>query len=105
MSLEIALFSLPNGAEVVGAVVEHNPGVTITLEHPLVLRPFQKPDGGWTLDLAPHSLANPDGKHIFNEQQIMSRSQNVPANLEKAYLERTSKIILSGVLDAMEKKL
>jgi hypothetical protein len=105
MSTPLALFALPNGAEVIGAITEHNVGVTITLEHPLVIRPIQKKDGGIALDLFPHSLSNPEGKHVFNEDQILSRSESVPPQLEKAYLERTSRIILSGVLDAMEGKM
>jgi hypothetical protein len=105
MSTELALFALPNGAEVIGAVTEHNPGFTITLEHPLVIRPIQKKDGGLALDLFPHSLSNPEGKHIFFINQLLSRSESIPAQLEKAYLERTSRIILSGVLDAMEAKM
>jgi hypothetical protein len=105
MSTPLALFVLPNGAEIIGTIVEHNVGISITLEHPLVIRPIQKKDGGLALDLFPHSLSNPEGKHIFNEQQLLSRSDTVPAQLEKAYLERTSRIILSGVLDAMEGKL
>lgn len=100
----LALFSLANGAELIGAV-DSASDTTITLEHPLVIRPIQKKDGGLALDLFPHSLSNPEGKHTFNESQILSRSEVVPAALEKAYLERTSRIILSGVLDAMEAKL
>lgn len=106
MSIPLALFALPNGAEVIGAVdSEDFAGTTITLEHPLVIRPIQKKDGGIALDLFPHSLSNPEGKHKFYKAQILSRSEAIPPGLEKAYLERTSRIILSGVLDAMEKKL
>lgn len=106
MSIPLALFALPNGAEVIGAIdSEAYDQSEIVLEHPLVIRPIQKKDGGLALDLFPHSLSNPEGKHTFYLGQILSRSKDIPAQLEKAYLERTSRIILSGVLDAMEKKL
>lgn len=96
------LFSLINGAEIVGKVVSDTTD-TLSLEHPLVIRPIQKQSGGMALDLFPHSLANPEGTHAFNKGQILSVSAELPDQLEKAYMERTSKIILAGALANLEK--
>lgn len=99
---QYTLFSLINGAEVIGKVTGDT-DTTVTLEHPLVVRPIQKQGGGLALDLFPHSLAEPEGEHVFNKVQILSTSVTVPGALEKAYVERTSKIILAGALANLEK--
>lgn len=96
------LFSLINGAEIIGKV-ESDTDQVLALDHPLVIRPIQKQTGGLALDLFPHSLANPEGVHYFNKSQILSTSGEVPEQLEKAYMERTSKIILSAALTNLEK--
>lgn len=104
MARELILFSLANGAEVIGQVVdrvlENN---EVVVDHPLVIRPIQRGPGDYALDLFPHSLANPEGQHRFNGGMILSTSVEIPAPLEKAYLERTSTILLSTQLDNLEK--
>lgn len=104
LDTKYALFSLTNGAEVIGSIDTQDQD-TITIDHPLVIRPIEKGPNKWALDLFPHSLANPEGKHKFNTRQILSYSQLVPDELERAYVERTSRIILSGALSAMEAKM
>jgi hypothetical protein len=102
MNTELMLFVTIAGAEVIGRVVERNlEQNTITLEQPLVIRPMQRGESV-VLDLFPHSLVDAEGQHVFNLNTVMSFAVKVPANLEKAYLERTSKIILAGQLDRLE---
>lgn len=103
MSRDLILFALANGAEVIGRIDSYHPEKDeFTLEHPLVIRPVQRGPNDFALDLFPHSLANPEGKHRFNRSVFLSESEDIPAPLEKAYLERTSKIILAGQLDKLE---
>jgi hypothetical protein len=101
--MDLVLFMLPNGAEVIGKKI-YTDADGISVSHPLVLQP-QITEGSqqYTLRLFPHSLSNPEGTHYFHSAQILSRSDNIPAQLEKVYLERTSSIILSSALDQMER--
>lgn len=98
----LVLFSLPNGAEVIAKHISAAADGFI-VEHPLVLRPFQNPSGQPMLDLFPHSLANPDGEHQFFASQILSKSMEIPEALQKAYLERTSNIIIASAMDDLER--
>lgn len=98
----LILFTLPNGAEVIGGI-KTNTDTVVTVSHPLVIRPIQKSPGQYALDLFPHSLANPEGDHQFTWSQILSRSLHIPDMLQKAYTERTSSIILASALDDIEK--
>lgn len=98
----LVLFTIIGGAELIGKIEsEAYESGTITISHPLVIRPIQKAPGQYALDLFPHSLANPEGEHIFNTDTFISRSVSVPDMLEKAYLERTSSIILSNAIDQL----
>jgi len=98
------LFSLPGGAELIAKVVAHDANF-IVVEHPLVIRPIQRQNGEYALDLFPHSLANPEGEHKFFRAQIVSQSVDVPEQLAKAYQERTSSIIIAQTLNEWEGKL
>ena len=104
MSSELLLISLPNGAELIGRVIKIT-DEAIVLEHPLVIRPIQRGPNDMALDLFPHSLASPDGEHAFTRRQILSEAMSIPAPLEKAYLERTSGIILSTQMDKLEGRM
>lgn len=98
--MSLILFSLPNGAEIVGKLTADDM-LSFTVEQPLAIRPVEKAPGQYMLDLFPHSLVNPEGTHKFTRAQVLSISQsNVPEMLEKAYLERTSSIVLAGAVDA-----
>jgi hypothetical protein len=100
----LALFSIVGGHEIIGKIeTEVYDGSYITLEHPLVIRPVQKAPGQYALDLFPHSLTNPEGKHKFYTAQMVSRSVEIPEMLEKAYTERTSSIILASAMDQLER--
>lgn len=101
---ELMLFSTPNGAEIIGEVSESTM-LSVVIEHPLVIRPIQRGPNDYALDLFPHSLSNPEGKHKFNRSQIISESVKVPEHLEKAYRERTSNIVIAQTLNEWEGKL
>lgn len=98
----LVLFSLPNGAEVIAKQVSVAAD-GIIVDHPLIIRPIQKAPGQYALDLFPHSLANPEGEHLFYTSQLLSKSMTVPEQLEKAYLERTSSIILASAMNDLER--
>lgn len=101
---EYILFSLANGAELVGEVVMRDATRnSFTVSQPLVIRPVQRGPNDFALDLFPHSLANPEGDHEFYASQVVSTSTTVPPHLEKAYVERTSKLILATHLDNLER--
>lgn len=101
---KLILFSTPNGAEIIGSVVEDTI-VSVTVEHPLVIRPIQRGPNDFALDLFPHSLSDPEGKHKFNRAQITSEAVNIPDPLEKAYRERTSNIVIAQTLSDWEGKI
>ena len=104
MSQEFILFCTTGGAEIVGRVTSWNlESNTVTVEQPLVIRPIQRPDSSYALDLFPHSLVDSEGQHKFFINNMMSIAEKVPAELEKAYIERTSKLILAGQLDRLER--
>lgn len=105
MSDKYMLFVLGNGAELIGKIDAMSyDGADVVIEHPLVIRPIQKGPNQYALDLFPHSLANPEGKHKFSRSMMVSESQEIPDMLERAYIERTSKIVLSHALDDLEKR-
>ena len=102
--MELALFTTIGGHEIIGKVTADSyDNTTITLEHPLVIRPIEKAKGQWALDLFPHSLSDPEGEHKFYISALVSRSVKIPEMLVKAYTERTSSIILASALDQMER--
>lgn len=102
--MELALFTTIGGHEVIGKVTsEVYDGTSVTLEHPLVIRPIEKAKGQWALDLFPHSLSDPEGEHKFFVSAMVSRAVKIPEMLVKAYTERTSSIILASALDQMER--
>lgn len=99
---QLILFQLIGGHELIGKKTGTVSNGFI-LEHPLVIRPIQKAPGQYALDLFPHSLANPEGQHIFYNTAIVSTSVEIPKMLSDAYNERTSAIILAGAVDAFER--
>lgn len=102
----LVLFTIVGGHEIISKLDNESlDGTYLVVEHPLVIRPVQKAPGQYALDLFPHSLTNPEGKHKFNTTQIVSRSVEIPDMLSKAYTERTSNIILASVLDEMERSI
>lgn len=98
----LALIILPNGAELIGKIITDSSDA-LTLEHPLVIRPFERNPGDYALQLYPHSLANPEGAHQFTVAQIQSRCRDIPKELERAYTERTTSIILASAMDQLER--
>lgn len=100
----LALISTPNGAEIIGEIVD-NDLTFVTLEHPLVIRPIQRGPNDYALDLFPHSLSDPEGKHKFYRSQIVSEAVKIPEPLEKAYRERTSNLVIAQTLSDWEGKL
>lgn len=102
--MDLILFTTIGGFEIIGKAtdVAYN-GTTVTVEHPLVVRPIQKTPGEYALDLFPHSLANPEGEHKFFVSSFISQSVNVPEPLAKAYQQRTSNIIIASALDDLER--
>lgn len=102
--MELALFVIIGGHEIIGKIeAESYDGKSITVEHPLVVRPVQKSPGQYALDLFPHSLTNPEGKHEFFTSAIVSRCKQVPEMLSKAYTERTTSLILASAMDDIER--
>lgn len=100
----LALFTIIGSHEIIGKVIDDSSSSpSIVIEHPLVIRPIQKGPNQWALDLFPHSLANPEGEHTFFKSAIVSRTEGISPDLEKAYIERTSSIILASALDQMER--
>lgn len=102
--MSLILFTLPNGAELIGDQTDSD-FTTLTIEHPLVIRPIEQAPGKFALDLFPHSLANPEGKHKFSRTQMISVAVDIPEMLEKAYITRTSNIVIAQTLNQWEGKL
>lgn len=98
----LTLFTIIGGHEIIGKLHQAAANV-LRVEHPLVIRPVQRAPNDFVLDFFPHSLANPEGVHEFNTSAIVSISTEMPTELEKAYTERTTNIILSSALDDLER--
>jgi len=73
----LKLFSITNGAEIIGKVVLDEAN-KLVVEHPLVIRPVQRGPTEFALDLFPHSLTNPEGTHTFFYSSIVSVSHDIP---------------------------
>lgn len=99
--MSLALFTIIGGHEIVGKIINET-DTSIEVSHPLVIRPVQKGPNQVALELFPHSLANPEGNHTFIKAAMVSRCVDVPSELETAYLERTTSILLSSALRDME---
>lgn len=89
---EYVLFKLTSGEEVIAEAL-HTEGDSWCVKQPLMLM-MQQTEGGLGTAILPYSSGDPEGEHKIFSEHIVSQSMKVPAALEKAYIERTSKIQL-----------
>lgn len=97
----LILFNLANGAELIGNLVEETPESYI-IEYPVVIRPVQKSETEVGIQFYPHSMTNPEGTHTFFKP-ILSRSLEIPDELEKGYTRHVSKIAIVSTLNGWER--
>ncbi len=95
MAREIVAIKIASGEELLGKVIEED-DTSITLSDVLGLI-AQNTQQGMQIGLAPFMMSNPEGDLKIERHAIVT--QTTPgADLEKGYLERTSKIDLSSRL-------
>ena len=90
---EYVLFKLTSGEEVIAEALSTE-GDAWRVKQPLMLMMQQTEGGGLGTAILPYSSGDPEGEHKILADHIVSHAIKVPAALEKAYIERTSKIQL-----------
>lgn len=98
---QIKKFLLVNGYDVIGKVIEET-DTTFTTEHALLIRVVQQGPEQYGLALVPFDPSHPEGKVKFYRNNVVCEVVDLPAGMEKAYLERTSSIQIIQALDQME---
>lgn len=89
--MSVILFILNSGREVVGTLVSET-FEEYVISQPHIIQPVQQGPDQYGLSLYPYSSADPEGKHSFNRNMIVSSSLKVPEDIEKNYLSQTSRI-------------
>ena len=95
MAQDIVAIKLVSSEELIGKVLSDDDD-TITLGDVLGLIAQQTPTG-MQVGLVPFMMSNPEGDLTFQKSAITTRT-TPSAELEKGYLERTSKIDLTSKL-------
>jgi hypothetical protein len=88
--MAVKLVRLTNGEEVifdVGTDTEN----TVEMKNPQLVQIVPQGPDTYGIAMLPYSPAVPSGSHILNKKNIMSETET-PADLEKAYIQRTSGI-------------
>ncbi len=94
--MTLKLFTLNNGLEIMGKLVDSRPTDAYIIEQPLGIHAqFTGPDT-YGLAFRPASAADPEGYHKYYFHAISSECINIPVELEKAYIQYTSKIIIAS---------
>ncbi|MCK9369629.1 hypothetical protein M0R04_06950 [Candidatus Dojkabacteria bacterium] len=93
----LKLFTLNNGLEVIGKLTKETDNF-YDIDQPLGIHTKQTGPDTYGLAFAPVSASNPEGEHRFFFNGITSESLTIPAEIEKAYLQYTSKIQIVGHL-------
>lgn len=102
---QLKLFMLAPNLEVIGTLIEET-DTSVTLEKTLLIRPVQTgPDGEFGLQMVPISPTSPEGKQKFQKAQMLGEVLDVPDQLERVYLERTTSLQLVSAVDEFEKLL
>lgn len=91
------LFILINGHEVIGKLVSDEPTYYI-VDQPLGIQVVPQQDGAYGLQLVPFSAVNTDGEIRIYKHAICAESEHIPTDIEKAYVQRTSRIQIIGSL-------
>lgn len=72
---------------------------TIEMVQPLIIRMVPQGDDQYGLALIPFSHANPEGTHTVKKSYLVSECA-LDANLEKAYIQRTTGIAIASAVEA-----
>lgn len=89
----LKFFVLINGHEIIGKLVAELED-SFLLDQPLALQVFPQADGAYGLQLVPVSSINAEGEHVLYKHAISIQVTKIPEDIEKAYIQRTSKIVL-----------
>lgn len=92
---DIKLFTLVNGFEIIGRVQSDEPTYYL-IEEPYGLQLNQIADGTFRIALIPYSPIAQDGIHKFHKHAICSECLRIPSDVEKNYIQKTSKIQIVG---------
>ena len=95
MSSDVKVFKLVSGEEIVTKTSNFSEDGHITIEKPRVMMLTQVP--GTTqvsVHMMPFCVGSPDGTLILEQSKIVATLKNIPAELEKAYIQNTSSIEL-----------
>jgi len=96
----IKMFMICTGLEVVAEITAED-ATSYVAAKPLVITPV--PQGGDTYGLAfmPYSPADPEGSVRFAKANIVSETVEVPDNLQKAYISRTTNLDIVSTTDGL----
>lgn len=94
--MKVKVYKLLSGRDIIGRVVEEGIGWVI-LENVHVFEVIPQ-EGGYSLRMVHFSPLMPEAPWKYFTQQFLGELTEVPADLEGAYVQQTSKIeIVSGM--------
>lgn len=93
----INLVRLTTGEEIIFKMI-HETTETCTMESPMIMRVVPQGQEQYGLAMIPYSPSIPDGTHTLMKHHIVAKADNVPSNLEKAYLQQISGIEIVSAL-------
>ncbi len=88
----LKLFTLNNGLEIIGKIINNDTDHFYDIEQPLGIHTKQTGPDTYGLAFASVSASSPEGVHRFFFNNLTSESLSIPDEIEKAYLQYTSKI-------------
>lgn len=98
MSNNVHLVRTASGEEVIYKEGELT-DTTVEMIQPLIIRMVPQGEDQYGLALIPFSHANPEGTHTVKLSYIVSETP-LDANLEKAYIQRTTGIAIASAVEA-----
>jgi hypothetical protein len=91
------MFTLSTGLEIITDVTDETPTYVVA-KRPLVITPVPQGNDTYGLAFMPYSPADPEGSSRVYFTNIVSEAVEVPAELIKAYVSRTSNIEIASSL-------
>ncbi len=97
---EVNVFKLGSSEEIICTVIDEQPDYFV-VEKCRAVGPQQHENGQLSLQWMPFIWSDVEGTATVNlyKSTIMGRLQNLPENMEKEYLQKTSGIVLAGAGD------
>jgi hypothetical protein len=91
---DLSIFILINGHEIIGKVISEEDTYYLVDEPFGIQMVPMKDSASYGLQLVPFCAVGAEGKYNIYKHAICAIPQNIPSDIEKAYVKQTSKIQL-----------